>query len=213
MMKTALVTGGTVRVGRAIAEGLRAAGWRVLVSSHRAEAGADVVADLSQPMGAARLYAAVLRLNGGLPPDLLVNNAALFAGEAALLDAVNRAAPQKLTMLMAGRESSRGCVVNVLDSCALQSAATPTPYVKSKSEMLAYTRKAALLFAETLNVNAVAPGPVVAPVGVHVKAGEMLCARPTLADVAQAVVFLASMSSVTGCVLPVDGGQHLLETP
>ena len=64
-MKTVLVTGGTIRLGRAIAERLRADGWRVITSSHRADAGADIVADLSEPMGAAKLYAAALQMLGG----------------------------------------------------------------------------------------------------------------------------------------------------
>ena len=57
-MKSVLVTGGTVRLGKAIADRLCAEGWRVITSSHRADAGADIVADLAEPMGAAKLYAA-----------------------------------------------------------------------------------------------------------------------------------------------------------
>ena len=88
-MRSVLVTGGTTRLGLAIAERLRADGWRVIASSHRADSGADIVADLSEPLGAAKLYAACLRLLGGNPPDALVNNAALFAGDDASLEAVN----------------------------------------------------------------------------------------------------------------------------
>ena len=82
--RTVLVTGGTTRLGLAVAERLRASGWRVLTSSHRAAAGADLVADLSAPSGAAGLYAAAMRLLGGVPPDALVNNAALFTGDDAV---------------------------------------------------------------------------------------------------------------------------------
>ena len=115
-MKSVLITGGTVRLGSAIAARLRAEGWRVITSSHRADAGADIVADLAEPMGAAKLYAAALKLLGGNPPDALVNNAALFTGDDAALAAVNLEAPKKLTMLMAGRETGLGAVVNILDS-------------------------------------------------------------------------------------------------
>ena len=94
-MKTVLITGGTVRLGSAIAARLRAEGWRVITSSHRADAGADIVADLADPMGAAKLYAAALKLLNGNPPDALVNNAALFTGDAAALAAVNLEAPKK----------------------------------------------------------------------------------------------------------------------
>ena len=120
-MKSVLVTGGTVRLGAAIAARLRAEGWRVITSSHRADAGADIVADLAEPLGPAKLFAAALRLLGGTPPDALVNNAALFVGDEAAIAAVNLEAPKKLTMLMAGRESGVGAVVNILDSVILGS--------------------------------------------------------------------------------------------
>lgn len=209
--KTALVTGGTTRLGRAIAESLRAHGWCVLTTSHRADAGADIVADFADPMGSARAYAAVLRLLGGQPPDALVNNAALFVGEAARLNAVNLEAPKKLTMLMAGRETGRGAVVNILDTRILGVAREGLDaYAATKAALLDDTRKAAALFAETLRVNAVAPGPVLPPTAVHEKAGETLIGRPTADDVAACVAYLLTAQSTTGAVIPVDGGQHLL---
>jgi NAD(P)-dependent dehydrogenase (short-subunit alcohol dehydrogenase family) len=75
-MKTVLVTGGTSRIGKAIADKLRADGWRVLTSSHRADSMADITADLSGPMGAAKLYLRALEI----APDIcaIVNNAAVL---------------------------------------------------------------------------------------------------------------------------------------
>jgi len=205
-----LVTGGVTRLGKAIAEALRTAGWRVLVSSHRADAGADFVADLAEPSGPAKVYAAAL----AAAPDLcaIVNNAALFKGDAATLEAVNLIAPRKLTMLLAGRENGISSVVNILDSCTLgPDEAADSPYVKTKRALLADTRKFAALFAQSLRVNAVAPGPVLPPAGCHEPSGEMLLdRRPSPEDVAAAVVYLLSAESVTGVVLPVDAGQHLL---
>ena len=219
-MKSVLVTGGTVRLGKAIADRLRTEGWRVITSSHRADAGADIVADLAEPMGAATLYAAALKLLDGNPPDALVNNAALFTGDDAALAAVNLEAPKKLTMLMAGRETGLGVVVNLLDagagdsrssSCPRDSSRAGLGYFSSKCELAAFTRSAAATFAATLRVNGVAPGPVLAPTEVHTKAGEMLLDhRPTPDDVAAAVSYLLSAKSTTGAVIPVDSGQHLL---
>ena len=208
-MRSVLVTGGTTRLGLAIAERLRADGWRVIASSHRADSGADIVADLSEPLGAAKLYAACLRLLGGNPPDALVNNAALFAGDDAALEAVNLVAPQKLTMLMAGRETGRGAVVNVLDCRVLCGAEGEGAYFRTKRALLDYTLKSAAMFAETLCVNAVAPGPVLAPTEVHEKAGETPFGRPAPEDVASAVSFLLGARATGGCVVPVDGGQSL----
>ena len=208
-MRSVLVTGGTTRIGLAIAERLRADGWRVIASSHRADSGADIVADLSEPLGAAKLYAACLRLLGGNPPDALVNNAALFAGDDAALEAVNLVAPQKLTMLMAGRETGRGAVVNILDCRVLCGAEGEGAYFLTKRALLDYTLKSAAMFSETLCINAVAPGPVLAPTEVHEKAGETPFGRPTSEDVASAVSFLLSARATGGCVVPVDGGQSL----
>ena len=208
-MRSVLVTGGTTRIGLAIAERLRADGWRVIASSHRADSGADIVADLSESLGAAKLYAACLRLLGGNPPDALVNNAALFAGDDAALEAVNLVAPQKLTMLMAGRETGRGAVVNILDCRVLCGAEGEGAYFRTKRALLDYTMKSAAMFSETLCVNAVAPGPVLAPTEVHEKAGETPFGRPAPEDVASAVSFLLSARATGGCVIPVDGGQSL----
>ena len=237
-MRSVLITGGTIRLGKAIAERLRAEGWRVLTSSHRADAGADIVADLAEPMGAAKLYAAALKMLGGMPPDALVNNAALFTGDDASIAAVNLESPKKLTTLMAGREAGVGAVVNILDaavssgeraSCPFsvgvdrdvfaqngQDARSPggavraTSYLASKRELAAFTRSSAATFAATLRVNGVAPGPVMAPTDVHVKAGEtLLDRRPTTDDVAAAVSYLLGAESVTGAIIPVDAGQHL----
>ena len=214
-MKSVLVTGGTVRLGKAIAERLRADGWRVITSSHRADAGADIVADLTKPLGAAKLYAAALQMLGGTPPDALVNNAALFVGDPETVRAVGLDAPKKLTMMMAGREEGVGAVVNILDAAAhdgnqRQSAASDG-YRDAKRELRAFTLSSAMMFAATLRVNGVAPGPVLAPTEVHEKAGEtLLVRRPTPEDVAEAVAYLLGAESVTGTIIPVDAGQHLM---
>lgn len=207
---TVLVTGGVSRLGKSIADKLRLSGWNVLVSSHREGAGADFLADLSEQTGPAKLYSAAL----SAAPDLcaIVNNAAIYEGEASLLEAVNVVAPRKLTTLLAGREGMVCSVVNILDSRLLGVAsAEDTPYMRTKRALLEETRRSAALFSQTLRVNAVAPGPVLPPVGRHVQAGEMLLdRRPSPADVASAVAYLLSADAVTGTVIPVDSGQHLL---
>ncbi|MDY5596453.1 MAG: SDR family oxidoreductase [Kiritimatiellia bacterium] len=208
---TVLVTGGVRRLGKSIADALRADGWNVLVSSHRDVDGADIRADLSLPEGPARLYAEAL----AAAPDLcaIVNNAALFRGDDATMEALNLIAPRKLTILLAGREGAGLCsVVNILDSKVLGPASDhDTPYERTKRGLLADTRRFAAMFAQSLRVNAVAPGPILPPDGIHEPSGEMLLdARPTPQDVADAVSYLLSAKSVTGTVIPVDSGQHLV---
>lgn len=209
-MNTVIVTGGTTRLGLAISASLRDAGWRVLTTSHRPEAGADITADLSEPMGAAKLYAAACAMLDGEPPDALVNNAALFVGDDKALEAVNFEAPKKLTTLMACRETGVGSVVNVLDGRVLGEAPQGEgAYARTKRALLEFTRTSAAMFSGSLRVNAVAPGPVMPPEGAHEKAGDTPLGRPTAEDVAAAVVFLLDAARTSGCVIPVDGGQSL----
>lgn len=213
-MKSVLVTGGTVRLGLAIADHLRDCGYKVITTSSRGESAADIVVDFRDPMGAAKCYAAALELLGGNPPDAVVNNAALFTGADSDIEAVNLTAPKKLTMLMSGRETAgRGCVVNILDATQGAGSGRSGKYGECKRELRTYTRTAAAMFSETLRVNAVSPGPVagLAPVGVHEKAEESPLGRPRPVDIAKAVAFLIENESVTGIDIPVDGGLSVYD--
>ena len=211
-MKSVLVTGGTIRLGAAIAARLEADGWRVITSSHRVDAGADIVQDLSEDLGAAKLFMRATELLDGKVPDALVNNAALFTGEAKTIRAVGLDAPRKLTMMMAGRETGLGAVVNILDATMAKATTNAAKeYLEAKRELKAFTLSSAMMFAATLRVNAVAPGPILPPTEVHEPAGERLLARrPTSEDVAAAVAYLLAAESTTGTIIPVDGGSHLL---
>jgi len=209
-MKTVLVTGGTTRLGQAISEGLRRRGWRVLTSSHRPDAGADIVADLSESDAAERLFTAACAKAGGAL-DAIVNNAALYVADAATLSTVNLASPRRLTALLARQSVTSASVVNIVDAKALGEAEDPSPYLETKLALVAATREDARRFAATLRVNAVAPGPVLAPAAVHEKAARtVLARRPVAEDVAEAVTYLLDALAVTGVVVPVDAGQHLL---
>lgn len=204
-MRSVVVTGGTRRLGAVIAAELEAAGWRVIRTSHRPGSGADIVADLDSPGGAEALYSAVVSLLGGEAPDALVNNAALFALDGTDVTRVNYLAPRRLVELMAG-SGRRGAVVNILDNRVLYRESV-TPYEKSKAALRDYTLESAREFCGKVRVNAVAPGPVLAPEGVHEAAGTTPFGRPQPEDVASAVRFLLDAGAVTGCIIPVDGGQ------
>lgn len=213
-MKTVVVTGGTTRLGRIIADRLIAAGWGVLRSSHRPEAGADFVADLAAPEGAALLFQDIRARLAGEAPFALVNNAALFTGSDDAIRRVDFEAPVALMRLMA-EQARGGCVVNILDAAVLAPvdsplhAARPRAYTEAKRALADETRRAARVYGGALRVNAVAPGPVLAPTGVHEKAGDCPLGRPTPEAVAEAVAFLLSASYTTGVILPVDGGTSM----
>jgi pteridine reductase len=207
-----LVTGGMTRLGAIIAERLRTQGYKVLCSSHRHDAGADFVADFRDSSAAVKLYLEAIKREPRL--FAIVNNASLFVGKDEELEAINFTAPQKLTMLLAGKEDVKGAVVNILDSRILDLNKKPeelTPYERTKCQLLEYTRKSAALFAETIRVNAVAPGPVLKPEYFHESKGDTLLPYPPRAeDVADAVAFLLKATSTTGTIIPVDSGQFLM---
>ena len=215
--KSVVVTGGSKRLGKAIADLLDKAGWRVLRTSHRPDSGADIICDLSAEGGAYRLFAEATRLLGA-PPDAVVNNAAVYLADAETTRRVNLLAPARLTELMAAGPAG-GCVVNILDAAALGGREETRPafrdYAASKRALLDETLRAAAAFAGRIRVNAIAPGALLglAPEGVHEKAAAAPFGRPTPQLVAEAAAWLLSAEATTGAVIPVDGGPARPSTP
>jgi NAD(P)-dependent dehydrogenase (short-subunit alcohol dehydrogenase family) len=237
--KAALVTGGAVRVGRAIARGLAQAGCDVAIGYHRSagEARAAVAelsalgvravacrADLARPVEAGRLAARAARDLGRL--DIVVNSAAIFlrtpvavatARDFDRLIAVNLRAPFFLTKA-AARIMSRGGgrIINVADVGAVRAWPAYIPYGISKAGLLMLTRGFAVALAPRIQVNAVGPGVVLLPEGVSRLSPGSLARIPmrragSPADVAAAVRFFATCPDyITGQVLYVDGGATAL---
>ncbi len=174
------------------------------------------------------------KLAGGL--DILVNNAAVFhkhrfaeADRAAILAEldINAFAPIDLTRRFValagagGRLSTeapwlRGKIVNLLDRRITGTEPGHLPYQLSKHMLADFTRLAALELAPGFSINAVAPGPVLGPPGtggryLKESAGEIPLACACSPDaVAESVLFLLRQDTITGQVIFVDGGQHLL---
>lgn len=237
--KLALVTGGLHRVGAAISARLVREGYalalhkrspgeadRVLAEA-LAETGATThrfAADLADPAAVDGLIPAVIG-KFGRAPDLLVNNAALFAeGEWADLSAtaltemmqVNHHAPVMLAKaLVAASEGQRPAIVNIVDQRVLHPVPDQIAYSLSKSALWQSTATLAVAFGNRARVNAVAPGLTMATedysaVQVAKLAKLMpLGALPTPAQIADAVVYLARAEAVTGQTIFVDGGAHL----
>lgn len=222
--KSALVTGGSRRLGAAICRELAARGAGVVVHYRHSEAGAigmnrvlkhgvfSVRADLAVPREREWLFREAAEWMGRV--DILVNNAALFARDGemdpATLREVNVAAPLDLARRVAAQPGGGG-VIHVLDARIVRPPAEPfREYAATKRELADSVARLAREWAPGTRVNGVAPGPVLAPEGVREAAGDLpLGRRPTPEDVARAVAFLAESDAVTGQILFVDGGQHL----
>jgi NAD(P)-dependent dehydrogenase (short-subunit alcohol dehydrogenase family) len=226
--KRALVTGGAVRIGRAIAEALIAEGAEVIVHFQTSEREADafwpniIQADLSDPAQCETLLAKVSEQFGTV--DILVNNAAVFH-QTKLADSthdvvmkelqINLLAPLALIRGFA-RQTQTGKIINLLDRRVTSHDTTCVPYMLSKKGLEELTKLAALDLAPGITVNAVAPGAILPPPKdsdnpAWEYAGTIpLEKRPTPADVAEAVLYLLKSDTITGQTLFIDGGQHLL---
>lgn len=188
MPPVALVTGGAVRVGRAICEALAAAGYRVWIHHHRSAAAAAELADrlgaaclgaprhdLTDEAARAALAAAVTALSGPAAGrlDLLVNSAASFErGDlAARRDAdlrrvleVNLVAPISLARALApALTAAAGSIVNIVDVAGFQAWRGYLDHCTAKAGLAMATRALALELAPAVRVNGVAPGTVAWP--------------------------------------------------
>ena len=190
--RTALVTGGAVRIGKAIGEALAGAGCNIVVHFDRS---GDEAADTAEEIRAKGVEAHVVKgslaesaecerimneaweLAGGL--DVLINNAAVFhkeslaesTDESLLQDLqVNLLAPIALTRAFASRlegggDGASGAVVNIVDRRISSNEPGCMPYLLSKKALAEFTRNAALELAPRITVNAVGPGAILAPSG------------------------------------------------
>ena len=240
----AIVTGASRRIGAAIAQRLAAQHFAVVLhTSIAGETEADAeAAGIRERGGQAIVIAADLSGDVATPlfteaerafgvVTLLVNNASLFEPDGAedfsadLLNrhmAVNLRAPLLLAQEMHRRlpAERNGAVVNILDQRVLRPNPMYFTYSVSKSALWSATITMAQAFAPRIRVNAVAPGPVLPNVhhGAKVFAEEVaalpLKRAAAVAEICEAVVYLANASSVTGQLIAVDGGQHIAwETP
>ena len=210
----ALVTGGTGRVGRAIAARLEQDGFRV-VAAGRARG------DISSAEGARSLVADAVSELGGL--DLLVNAAAdgfeprpvQKVDEAQWDAAFGAIAKGSFFVTQAAaphlRESGRGLVLMIEDVAAYQAWPSFAAHSAAKAAQAMLTRVLARALAPEIRVCGIAPGPVaVEPGQEERRAAETLLGRiGSPEDVAGAVAYLVGADFVTGTTLVVDGGRLL----
>lgn len=239
--KVALITGGA-RVGRTVAERLAARGADVAITFRSSRASAEetaalvraagarallVEADLARPEAAREAIEAVRSGLGG--PDILVSMASVYrrtpfanldqeswresleSDPGGLFRLALAAAP-----LMQDRGGGR--IVALADW--LPASGRPRykgylPYYVAKAGVVGLVESLALELAPSILVNAIAPGPILAPPGMgDQEQREVMRATPLgrwggAEEIARAVLFLIETEFVTGETLRVDGGRHL----
>ncbi len=236
--KVALVTGGAHRVGRAILLALARAGADVVLHYHGSEAAATATRAEVEKLGRrVHLVRADLTrveeiraMFGELRPvfpvlHVLINSAAII--QAQPVDKVtpedwdhtmdlNLRAPffcaQQAALLM----TQGGVIVNIGDVAGMQPWARFPVHSVSKAGVAMLTQVLARALAPGIRVNAVAPGPVAKPPDLAQERWQAVTGRMPLKregspeDVAQAVLYLVGAEFVTGTILTVDGGAHLV---
>ncbi len=186
--RTALVTGGAKRIGRALALALAGEGAAVVLHYHSSGSDArDTATAIEDRGGVCRLVAGDLadstvagelvagaEAAAGAPIDILINNASIFGpGEALgtatgtwdLHQAVNLRAPFILAREMARRlpPGRPGDVINLNDVRALKPGPDHFPYTISKVGLHGLTRSLALALAPHVRVNELMLGSILPP--------------------------------------------------
>ena len=238
--RNALITGGAIRVGRAITEALAGAGANVFIHYNRSSGPADELAeslrsmgiravtgssDLSDPTGAGALVEQATAALG--PVSILVNSASGFpadtlgdvtpGGFRAAQD-LTLGSPLFLTQAFADQlpDGLQGSVVNITDVKTMRPYREHFSYMLAKGGVDTLTRAAALSLAPRIRVNAVALGVILPPPGegedyVNALAADLPLGRVGgAAVVADTVLFLTRNDFVTGEIIRLDGGAHLV---
>jgi NAD(P)-dependent dehydrogenase (short-subunit alcohol dehydrogenase family) len=233
--KTALITGGGHRIGRAIALSLAKKGVNCVVQSLPQSDASETLdqiraagveahgirADFFKAGEAAKIFS-ILR-ERKIQVDYLINNASIFE-ESRLLDipadrmdatlAVNTFSPFILARDFA-KQADTGVILNILDARIGGYDTGHAGYAISKIMLFHLTRMMALECAPGIRVNAVAPGIILPPAGEgpgylkKIRGRTLLGTHGSIHNITDSVLFLLKNDFITGETLFVDGGENL----
>lgn len=234
--KTVLITGAARRLGRMFAVACARAGADVVIHHAHSQADAESLreeitrlsqrawvfqADLSDSSQAGKL---IPLINESTPLHCLVNSAAIFEPhtfDSTTLDdwerhfALNLTAPFLLSQTFARQAVEGARIVNILDWRALRPGADHFPYTMSKSALAGMTKSMAVALAPRITVNGLALGAILPPADGNISPDitknipMKRWAKENEAE--QALLFLlTSPTFITGEILHVDGGRHLV---
>ena len=237
--KTALVTGGAKRIGRALVLALAEAGYAVAIHHHASRAEAEalaaeimeaggnavaLVADLADEAAVRQLLPRAAAALG--PVGVLVNNASIFENDTVATAtreswdrhlAVNLRAPFVLIQEFAAAlpAESGGAVVNLLDERVWNLTPYFVSYTLSKDALWTLTRTMALALAPRIRVNGIGPGPTLPSPRQSAEQFLERCRSLPLQrgtspeEIAAAMRFILAAPAMTGQMIALDGGEHL----
>ena len=187
--------------------------------------GAAFQADLTDDGAVEAMFKGIDEKFGGL--DILVNSASVFEPASAdettrdqwdLEMNTNAKAPffvaQRAARLMRARGA--GKIINIADVAGEVIWPGYFAYSVSKAALIAVNRGLAKSYAPDIQVNAIAPGPVLFPDYYSDEQRNAAVERTLLKragsarDIVNAVVFLIENDYITGEVIHVDGGRHVI---
>lgn len=244
--KYVLITGASLRIGKEIALFFSSRGAHVIIHYHRSrKAAAALKNEIEQSGSEAFLASCDFGFHGRLIErqitsfvkkvltlvpriDVLVNNASVFyptpAGKIREKEwdemlTVNLKAPFFLSQEIGKRmvKQGSGKILNLVDWTILRPKKNYLPYTVSKAGLHVVTQTLAKAFAPQVQVNSIAPGPIL-PVRSMSRREQKKVAQGTLLkrfgdpqDICAAVQFLTEGTDyVTGALIPVDGGSLLI---
>lgn len=238
--RAALVTGGAKRIGRAIVLALARRQWTVAIHYNTSENDArQLAAEIASAGGQAGIFQAdlaseeataslITRVTAKIGPlNALINNASVFeydtpeTASRASWDVhmqVNLRAPFVLTQAFAAQPhlADGGNVINIIDQRVWNLTSQFTSYTLSKSALWTLTQTLALALAPRIRVNAIGPGPTM-PSSRQTEesfrrqwASLPLERRVGPEEIGEAVAFILDAPSMTGQMIALDGGEHLV---
>jgi NAD(P)-dependent dehydrogenase (short-subunit alcohol dehydrogenase family) len=236
-LKTALITGGGHRIGRELALHLVDAGYAVALHYHTSQQKAQQTANLIRKRGGVchifscdllqseQVFNLILQVKSTFSRiDLLINNASIFEPSSLRSDRgevlerhwkMHLMAPY-LLMGEFARLFSHGHIINILDTHIKNNKTLHLAYLLSKKALADLTKLAAVELAPGIRVNGVAPGLILPPQGQDKSYLNRLAEYIPLKQkghpqyVCQAVMSLIDNVYLTGQIIFVDGGEHLL---
>lgn len=237
MADAILVTAGNKRIGKVIVKTLSQAGYFIYLHHHNSEYearetleeiggnGEVVQCNLGDYGDVERLITKIV--SGKNPLKHIVNNASLFSvdeatnfTETSFTDHmnINLRGPLQLARALhqALDEDERGSVVNILDSKVFSLNSEFFSYSLSKFGLFGATEMLAQALSPKVRVNGIAPGLTLisetqTPENFELASHLNFVGAPlNVDDIASSVLHLISATSINGAVLPVDGGQKLM---